>query len=64
MANLSSPREQGPLIQTPVTKPTFKPPSPKEADLQSYRAVAGFFATQGSRMNTELLASAALKSNF
>lgn len=43
MANLSSPREQGSLIQIPVTKPTFKPPSPKEADLQSYRAVAGFF---------------------
>lgn len=43
MANLSSPMEQGSLIWTPLTKPTFKPPSPKEADLQSYRAVAGFF---------------------
>lgn len=36
-------REQGSLIWKPDIKPTFKLPSRREVDLQSYRAVGGVF---------------------
>jgi len=57
-------REQGSLVWKPDIKPTFKPSSPREVDLQSYRDVAGVFCYTKIRDEHRILTPAFLSSSF